>query len=133
MRFWRFLSLVAGLVVALAVVPAHADNARSLQSRIQALGTVPQARELAANAEQNLARAAKLTDVGDTERARLALGAAEDWTAAGEALTLTLESERAAQAIAANARSKQTLFEKLRVEVEALLARLGRVRPAGSP
>jgi hypothetical protein len=120
-------------LVALVPAPAQADNARSLQGRISALSAVPEARELVANAERSLARAAKLTDIGEAERARLALGAAEDWTMAAEALKQTLESERAAQARAQTARSKQSLLDKLRVEVEALLARLGRQKTAGGP
>lgn len=122
----RIFAFLVALIV-FAPTGAHAAEGDALEGQIRDLTARPETRELGERAGQNLARAKQLRELGDVERARLALGAAQDWANAGELLKATMAAEAKSVQMAQQSREKASAADKLRVEIEEMLGRLGRV------
>jgi uncharacterized membrane protein YccC len=122
---WFRSILAASLTASFAL--AGSDPYTDAQAQIDALKSVPQTSELTARAQTALERAKHFRDLGDRERARIALGVATDWTAAATELQKTIAKEAEAIRKLELARTQEANADKLRVEVEETLARLGRL------
>jgi hypothetical protein len=121
-----FRSLLAvSLTASLGV--AGSDPYVDAQAQIDVLKQAPQTSELTTRAQAALERAKHFRDLGDRDRARIALGVATDWTAAAAELQKTIAKEAEAIRKLELARTQEANADKVRVEVEETLARLGRL------